>query len=34
MNSGSKFDGASFGDDDDFGTGNLLLADVVYPSSE
>jgi cold shock protein len=31
INSGSKFDGASFGDDDDLSTGNLLLANVVYP---
>jgi hypothetical protein len=34
INSGSKFDGASFGDDDNFRTGNLLLADIVYWSSE
>jgi hypothetical protein len=34
INSGSKFDGISFGDDDDFSTGNLLLANVVYPSRE
>ena len=34
INSGSKFDGMSFGDDDDFSTGNLLLANVVYPSRE
>jgi hypothetical protein len=34
INSGSKFDAASFGDDGDFSTGNLLLANVVYPSSE